>query len=97
FLFCILAGLKVGPESSSLCHCGLVSRRALCGARRVAMAKKRVGFFIYPGIQALDVAGPMDAFAAAVLQDGKGQTTPGYDVFALGFSPTPVGAESGLF
>jgi transcriptional regulator GlxA family with amidase domain len=61
------------------------------------MARKRVGFFIYPGVQALDVAGPMDAFAAAMVDDGKGQLKPGYDVVSLGLSTKPVRAECGLF
>ena len=37
------------------------------------MNPKRVGFLIYPGMQALDLAGPMDAFAAVSLADGKGR------------------------
>jgi len=61
------------------------------------MARKRVGFFIYPGIQALDAAGPMDAFAAAMVEDGKNQSKPGYEVLSLGFSTRPVRAECGLF
>jgi hypothetical protein len=33
------------------------------------MVPKRVGFFVCPGIQALDVVGPMDAFAAAEISN----------------------------
>jgi transcriptional regulator GlxA family with amidase domain len=61
------------------------------------MARKRIGFFIYPGIQALDAAGPMDAFAAAMVEDGEGQPKPGYEVISFGFSAKPVRAECGLF
>ena len=37
------------------------------------MNPKRVGFLVYTGVQALDVAGPMDAFSAAAIQDGQGR------------------------
>jgi hypothetical protein len=42
------------------------------------MNPKRVGFLIYPGMQALDLTGPMDAFAAVSLADGRGRRRPGY-------------------
>jgi transcriptional regulator GlxA family with amidase domain len=60
------------------------------------MAKKRIGFLIYPGIQALDLAGPMDAFAAAKVDVGKGQLQPGYELFTIGLSKNAVRAESRL-
>jgi len=60
------------------------------------MAAKRIGFLVYPGIQALDVAGPMDAFAAATIEDTRGRAQPGYAVFTIGLSAKPVAAESGL-
>ena len=37
------------------------------------MSPKRVGFLIYPAMQALDLVGPMDAFSAVTLADGKGR------------------------
>lgn len=61
------------------------------------MPRKRIGFLIYPGVQALDVAGPMDAFAAAAIDDGKGQQRPAYEILPLGLSTKPVRAECGLF
>ena len=60
------------------------------------MQPKRVGFLIYPGMQALDLAGPMDAFAAVSLADAKGRRRPGYELFTIGFESRPVAAESGL-
>ena len=60
------------------------------------MTRKRIGFLIYPGIQALDVVGPMDAFSAAMVDDGKGRSVAGYQVFTIGLSAKPVAAESGL-
>jgi hypothetical protein len=35
------------------------------------MSPKRVGFLIYPAMQALDLVGPMDAFFAVTLADGR--------------------------
>src|SRR5580704_16354584 len=60
------------------------------------MKPKRVGFLVYPGMQALDLAGPMDAFAAVSLVDGKGRRRPGYEVLTIGFEAKAVPAESGL-
>jgi transcriptional regulator GlxA family with amidase domain len=47
-------------------------------------------------MQALDLVGPMDAFAAVTLTDGKGRRTPGYEVLTIGFESKAVRAESGL-
>jgi transcriptional regulator GlxA family with amidase domain len=60
------------------------------------MTPKRVGFLIYPGIQALDVAGPMDAFAAAMVDNGNSRSRPAYELFTVGLSTKAVRAESGL-
>ena len=35
------------------------------------MSPKRVGFLIYPAMQALDLVGPMDAFSAVTLADSQ--------------------------
>lgn len=60
------------------------------------MTPKRIGFLIYPGMQALDLVGPMDAFAAVTLVDGTGQRRPGYEVLTIGLDAKAVLAESGL-
>jgi len=60
------------------------------------MNPKRVGFLIYPGMQALDLAGPMDAFADVSLADGKGRRRPGNELLTIGFESKAVPAESGL-
>ena len=65
-----------------------------CGVAQ--MAPRRIGFLLYPDIQALDVAGPMDAFAAVALKVEKGSRVRGYDVVTVGFSLKAVAAESGL-
>jgi transcriptional regulator GlxA family with amidase domain len=59
------------------------------------MTTKRVGFLVYPAIQALDIAGPMDAFAAAVIRNGA-RTSPAYQLITIGFDAHAVRAESGL-
>ncbi len=58
--------------------------------------QKRIGVLIYSGVQALDVAGPMDAFAAAELRNQPGRRMSAYDVFAVSTSLRAVVAESGL-
>jgi transcriptional regulator GlxA family with amidase domain len=60
------------------------------------MNPRRIGFLVYPGIQALDLAGPMDAFAAATLDNGDGAATPCYEGVTIGLDAKPVFAESGL-
>jgi len=58
--------------------------------------QKRVAFLIYPAIQALDIAGPMDAFAAARVSASARAAVPGYDLITVGLSPRSVPTESGL-
>src|SRR5258708_5327880 len=60
------------------------------------MQPKRVGFLVYPRMQALDLAGPMDAFAAAVVDQGNGHTTRCYQPVTIGLDARVVAAESGL-
>lgn len=59
------------------------------------MSPKRVGFLIYSGMQALDVAGPMDAFQAVRLGT-EGGAHPGYEVFTFSLGDAAVECESGL-
>jgi putative intracellular protease/amidase len=60
------------------------------------MMRKRVGVLIYRDVQALDIAGPMDAFAAASAATPGGRTAPAYEVFTVAPSSRMVVAESGL-
>jgi len=55
---------------------------------------RRIGFLLYPDIQALDVSGPMDVFAAAN-QLGRLSSLP-YALVTLGITPQPVRCENGL-
>jgi transcriptional regulator GlxA family with amidase domain len=58
--------------------------------------RKRVGILIYRNVQALDVAGPMDAFASATVVDETGNSVPAYEVFTVASSSRTRAAESGL-
>ena len=60
------------------------------------MNPKRIGFLVFPAMQALDLAGPMDAFAAAVIEDGDGGLTRCYEPVTIGLDAKVVAAESGL-
>jgi transcriptional regulator GlxA family with amidase domain len=60
------------------------------------MTPKRVGFLVYPGMQALDLVGPMDAFSAVTIADGKGRRRAGYEPLIIGFGLKSVAAEGGL-
>ncbi len=60
------------------------------------MVPKRIGLLIFPGIQALDVAGPMDAFAAAKIDNDAAQIHPCYEAFTIGLTMRAVSAGSGV-
>ena len=60
------------------------------------MKPKRIGFLVYPGIQALDLVGPMDTFAGAVIATDQGARSPGYELATVGVNARPVAAENGL-
>jgi transcriptional regulator GlxA family with amidase domain len=54
---------------------------------------KRVAIVLFPGVQALDVAGPLDVFAEAnrFLPESDG-----YDIMTLGAAPYPIIASNGM-
>jgi transcriptional regulator GlxA family with amidase domain len=60
------------------------------------MNPKRVGFLVYPAMQALDLAGPMDAFAAATIEGVDGRPARCYELVTIGLDARVVAAESGL-
>jgi len=53
---------------------------------------KRVAMLLFPGVQALDVSGPLDVFAEANAFVPAGQ---GYQVLTLAASPLPLRASNG--
>ncbi|HTO98293.1 MAG TPA: GlxA family transcriptional regulator [Myxococcales bacterium] len=57
----------------------------------------RVALFAYPGVQGLDVSGPLELFARAtrLLRD-EGRTHPGYSLVVVGTGEGPISASSGF-
>jgi transcriptional regulator GlxA family with amidase domain len=60
------------------------------------MNPKRIGFLVFDGITALDLVGPTEAFAAAVMDEGKGRIRRCYEVLTIGLSDKLFVAESGI-
>ncbi len=60
------------------------------------MKRKRIGFLGYDGVMALDLAGPIDAFTTATIEDSHGQPESCYEVIIIGLSGKPFTAESGI-
>jgi transcriptional regulator GlxA family with amidase domain len=56
------------------------------------MSPKVIGFLGYDGVTALDIVGPMEAFAAA---GGYGDGH-GYEVLIVGLTDGPFTSESGI-
>jgi len=62
------------------------------------MAKPlRIAFFVYPGIQALDLSGPLELFARAtrLLRDEQ-KSYPGYAPLVVGTEKGPIAGSSGF-
>jgi transcriptional regulator GlxA family with amidase domain len=57
------------------------------------MAKKEVALIVHDGVQALDVAGPLDVFTEANGLVAKGD---GYDCLLLAVDETPIRASNGM-
>ncbi len=62
---------------------------------KMSTERKRIGFLGYQGIMALDLIGPLDAFATAVTTDGEGKPRRCYDVVIIGLNRKPFVSESG--
>ncbi len=60
------------------------------------MQPTRIGFLGFDGITALDLVGPMEAFAAAVLGDDHGVRGPCYTPLTIGVTGRSFASESGL-
>jgi len=59
--------------------------------------KRRVGFLLFDGMTALDVVGPMEAFAAASVGTNTRDSVAGaYELLTVGISQQEVTAESGI-
>jgi len=60
------------------------------------MPTRTVAIVAFPGVQALDVAGPFEVFAGARRAAGAHGVEAGYDVSVVATEPGPVTTESGL-
>src|SRR5258707_245736 len=60
------------------------------------MTPLRIGFIGYEQANALDLAGPAEAFASAFCDGGKGKFERCYEVVILGLTRRPFATESGL-
>ncbi len=60
-------------------------------------ATRKVAILLYPGVQSLDVTGPLEVFAGATLAlAAAGRTSPAYEVLTVAPSPQPILTSSGL-
>jgi transcriptional regulator GlxA family with amidase domain len=57
---------------------------------------KRIGFFLFDGVTALDLTGPAEAFACARLPAERGVPRPAYEVVTIGLTRRACVAESGI-
>jgi len=57
---------------------------------------KRIGLLLFDGVTALDVAGPMEAFASARVPGDERRAAGCYELFTIGLTGKDVAAESGL-
>jgi transcriptional regulator GlxA family with amidase domain len=55
--------------------------------------RRRIGFFVFEGVTALDLVGPAEAFACAAHPEGG---KPAYEVVTVGVSRRPCVSESGV-
>jgi transcriptional regulator GlxA family with amidase domain len=60
------------------------------------MNRKRVGFFIYDGVTALEFVGPIEAFNVAAVTDEKSDKQPCYEILTIGINGKTVVSESGI-
>jgi transcriptional regulator GlxA family with amidase domain len=60
------------------------------------MTPLRIGFVGYDQANALDLAGPAEAFASAFCDDGKGRLKRCYEVITIGLTRRAFATESGL-
>jgi transcriptional regulator GlxA family with amidase domain len=72
-----------------------IAKGSYIGCMTVARPK-RIGVVLFEGTTALDVAGPMEAFAAAAMPGGFPGSRSCYELLTIGLTKKDVVAESGL-
>src|SRR4051812_39471732 len=73
------------------------SRRMGSMVRSLAARPLRIAFLVYPGIQALDLSGPLELFARAtrLLRDER-KSHPGYAPLVVATTEGPIAGSSGF-
>jgi transcriptional regulator GlxA family with amidase domain len=63
----------------------------------MSRARRRVGIIAFPGVNAIDIAGPLEVFATAGRGDGGSPHSQGaYETLVIGLDQEPFRVESGL-
>src|SRR5215469_7188366 len=60
------------------------------------MTPKRIGFFVFDGVVALDFVGPSEAFNTAAITDKDGSRQRCYELITIGVTGKTVVSDSGL-
>jgi transcriptional regulator GlxA family with amidase domain len=60
------------------------------------MTPKRIGFFVFDDVVALDFVGPIDAFSTAAITDDNGNRRRCYEVITIGITGKMIVSDSGL-
>src|ERR1700746_1504690 len=60
------------------------------------MTPKRIGFFVFDGVVALDFVGPSEAFSTAGITEDNGNRRHCYEVVTIGVTGKIVVSDSGL-
>jgi transcriptional regulator GlxA family with amidase domain len=63
---------------------------------RSMLRRKRIGFVVFDGITALDLTGPAEAFACAMLPGAAPRPRPAYEVISVGLRRRACVSESGV-
>lgn len=62
-----------------------------------ALRPRQIAILIFPGVQSLDVTGPLEVFSAAqTLIDATGRADAGYEITVVSRDGAPLGTSSGL-
>src|SRR2546421_97301 len=94
-----VARLRLRPEKSktaALLSSAKSSEWAISFPVDERMATKRIGIVGYNGVTALDIVGPLEAFATASYGSPERVGRRAYEVMIIGLIDAPFTAESGL-
>jgi transcriptional regulator GlxA family with amidase domain len=82
--------VRIGPQQHAT---SIGSDRALTPGEK----PRKIAILAFPGVQSIDVAGPLEVFAGAhTLLQASGRSESGYDVLVLSCDGAPLRTSSGL-